>query len=58
MLALKLRLGSQRAYGPWLRKQTEARHTMAMETAEEKFRKAFERVKRVAIEAGRELGKV
>ena len=31
---------------------------MAMETAEEKFRKAFERVKRVAIEAGPALGKV
>ena len=33
-----------------LRKQAEARHAKAMEVAEEKFRKAFDRVKRVAIE--------
>ena len=35
------------------RKQTEARHAKALEAAEEKFRKAFDRVKRAAIEAPR-----
>lgn len=33
------------------RKQMEARHAKAMEAAEEKFRKAFDRVKRAAVEA-------
>ena len=33
------------------RKQTEARHAKDLEAAEEKFRKAFDRVKRAAIEA-------
>jgi len=33
------------------RKQMEARHSKAMEAAEEKFRKAFDRVKRAAVEA-------
>lgn len=32
-------------------KQMEARHSKAMEAAEEKFRKAFDRVKRAAVEA-------
>lgn len=35
------------------RKQTEARHAKALEAAEEKFQKAFDRVKRAAIEAPR-----
>ncbi|CAK9061649.1 unnamed protein product [Durusdinium trenchii] len=35
-------------------KQAEARHAKAMEVAEEKFRKAFDRVKRVAIEEARQ----
>ena len=33
------------------RKQTELRHGKAMEAAEAKFQKAFDRVKRCAIEA-------
>lgn len=35
-------------------KQTEARHAKALEAAEEKFRKAFDRVKRAAIEEARQ----
>ena len=47
-----------RSLSVWLRKQTEARHAKALEAAEEKFRKALDRVKRAAIEAPRSQGNI